>query len=145
MKRWERSVAVIAALVALALNVAASVELFIPPSTFGYSLVYTDGYRVASVDPQTAASRAGIVVGDRLDFTQSSLHDRIIGLEYQPPRLGERVSFDVRSTSHPSTKFIPSGVEGLGVTTVALTRVIRRAISGLPNPNGGAIQFLRDW
>jgi hypothetical protein len=140
MKRWERSVAVIAALVALALNVAASVELFIPPSTFGYSLVYTDGYRVASVDPQTAASRAGIVVGDRLDFTQSSLHDRIIGLEYQPPRLGERVSFDVRSTSHPSTKFIPSGVEGLRVTLVARPLTAAESKQAVFSPLGS---FLR--
>lgn len=102
MERWERLAALIAAAVALALNIAASIELFTPPSTFGYHLVYTEDNRVASVDPQTAAARAGIAVGDRLDFRGSSLHDRIVGLEYQPSRIGERVSFTVVRSRHPS-------------------------------------------
>jgi hypothetical protein len=97
VKPWERFSALIAAAVAIALNVAASVQLFTPPSTFGYRLVYAEGNRVAAVDPQTAAASAGIVLGDRLDFSDSTLHDRVVGLEYQPPLVGERITFHVRS------------------------------------------------
>jgi hypothetical protein len=97
VKPWERLSALIAAAVAIALNVAASVQLFTPPSTFGYRLVYAQGNRVAAVDPQTSAARAGIVLGDRLDFSESTLHDRVVGLEYQPPLVGERIAFHVRS------------------------------------------------
>ncbi len=97
VKPWERFSALIAAAVAIALNVAASVQLFTPPSTFGYRLVYAEGNRVAAVDPQTAAASAGILLGDRLDFSESTLHDRVIGLEYQPPLVGERTAFHVRS------------------------------------------------
>jgi hypothetical protein len=92
VKPWERLAALIAAAVAIALNVAASVQLFTPPSTLGYHLVYSDGNRVAAVDPETPAARAGIVVDDRLDFSRSTLHDRIVGLEYQPPLTGERIT-----------------------------------------------------
>jgi hypothetical protein len=113
MKSWERLAALFAAAVAIALNVAASVQLFTPPSTFGYRLVYTDGNRVVEVDPGTSAARAAIRAGDRLDFSRSSLHDRIVGLDYQPPVVGEQTSFSI---THPSTKFIPSGVEGLRMT-----------------------------
>ena len=95
VNRWERLTAFVAAAVAIALNVSASVELFTPPSTFGYRLVYTDGNRVAEVDPETSAARAGIVAGDHFDFTRSSLRDRILGMEYQPPRVGESTSFEV--------------------------------------------------
>ncbi|MGC1380858.1 MAG: hypothetical protein WA814_07515 [Candidatus Baltobacteraceae bacterium] len=91
----ERLVALLAAAVAIALNVAATVHLFAPPSTFGYHLTYTDGYHVTKVDPKTSAARAGIEVGDHVDFTGSKLHDRIIGLEYQPAYPGERVTFAV--------------------------------------------------
>ncbi len=91
----ERIAALLAVAVALVLNVAATVHLFAPPSTFGYHLIYTDGYRVTEVDPSTAAARAGIVVGDHLDFTGSSLHDRIIGLDYQPAYPREPVTFSV--------------------------------------------------
>lgn len=97
VKPWERFSALIAAAVAIALNVAASVQLFTPPSTFGYRLVYAEGNRVAAVDPQTAAASAGIVLGDRLDFSESTLHDRVVGLEYQPPLVGEHIAFHVRS------------------------------------------------
>jgi hypothetical protein len=95
VKPWERLVALIAAAIAIALNVAATVQIFTPPSTFGYHLVYTDGNRVAAVDPDTAAARAGIVAGDRLEFGQSSLHDRIVALDYQPPLPGEQITFRV--------------------------------------------------
>ncbi len=95
MQSWERLAALLAAAVAIALNVAASVQLFTPPSTFGYRLVYTDGNRVAEVDPGTSADRAAIRAGDRLDFSRSSLHDRIVGLDYQPPVAGERTTFDI--------------------------------------------------
>ncbi|HEY6326368.1 MAG TPA: hypothetical protein VIW73_07660 [Candidatus Cybelea sp.] len=100
MQSWERLAALFAAAVAIALNVAASVQLFTPPSTFGYRLIFTDGNRVAEVDPGTSAAHAAIRAGDRLDFSRSSLHDRIVGLDYQPPVAGERTSFDV---AHPST------------------------------------------
>jgi len=95
MKSGERFAALLAAAVAIALNVAATVQLFTPPSTFGYRIVYTDGNRVVGVDRGTSADRAGIRAGDRLDFSRSSLHDRIVGLEYQPPVAGERTTFDV--------------------------------------------------
>src|SRR5579863_6625511 len=105
MQSWERLAALFAAAVAIALNVAASAQLFTPPSTFGYRLIYTDGNRVAEVDPGTSAARAEIRVGDRLDFSRSSLHDRIVGLEYQPPLAGERTTFDVSpSTSLRMTR-----------------------------------------
>jgi hypothetical protein len=139
---WERSVALIAAAVALALNIAASVELFTPPSTFGYRLIYTDGDRVASVDPDTASAHAGIVAGDRLDFSQSSLHDRILGMEYQPPLVGERISFKVTPrwvtlTAGPLTAaetqqaiFSPLGsflrLAGFAYIVVALLILLRR-------------------
>src|ERR1700729_1898012 len=90
---WERFAALLAAVVALALNVAASVELFTPQSSFGYHLVYTSGNEVVKVDPNTSAARAGIAVGDHLDFTRSTLRDRIVGMDYQPALPGERVSF----------------------------------------------------
>ncbi len=92
---WQRYAAVLAGAVALALNVAAAVELFAPQTTFGYRLIYTKGFEVAIVDPETPASRAGIAAGDVLDFRNSTLHDRIVGLEYQPARPGERVAFVV--------------------------------------------------
>jgi hypothetical protein len=85
--------ALLAAAVALALNVAASVELFAPQTTFGYQLAYTNGFEVVGVDPGTSAARAGIAIGDHLDFRSSTLHDRIVGLEYQPARPGETVRF----------------------------------------------------
>ena len=93
LRPGERVAALLAAAMALALNVAATVQLFAPPTTFGYHLVYTDGNRVKTVDPETPAGRAGILPGDQLDFTKSTLHDRIVGLEYQPARIGESVRF----------------------------------------------------
>ncbi len=92
---WERLAALVATAVALALNVAASIQLFVPQSTFGYHLIYTNGFEVAAVDPGTSAARAGIAVGDHLDFTKSNLHDRIVGLSYQPALPGEAVTFSV--------------------------------------------------
>ncbi len=92
---WERIAAFAAAALAIALNVSASVQLFAPPTTFGYRLTYTEGYRVATVLPATAAARAGIAPGDHFDLTRSSLHDRIVALEYQPALPGERVTFTV--------------------------------------------------
>lgn len=90
---WERFAALLAAAVALALNVAAAIQLFVPQSTFGYDLIYTNGFEVATVDPATAAARAGIALGDHLDFTKSTLHDRVIGLSYQPALPGEAITF----------------------------------------------------
>lgn len=92
---FERFAALLAAAVALALNVAASIQLFEPQTTFGYDLIYTNGFEVATVDPATSAARAGIVLGDHLDFTRSSLHDRIVGLSYQPALPGEAVTLEV--------------------------------------------------
>lgn len=89
----ERFAALLAVVVALVLNVAAAVELFEPHSAFGYHLVYTSGFEVASVDPESPATQAGISPGDHLDFTASTLRDRLIGLEYMPVLPGERVSF----------------------------------------------------
>jgi hypothetical protein len=83
----------LAVAVALILNVAATVQLFSTQGTFGYELIYTDGFAVASVDAGTPAARAGIAAGDHLDFRQSSLHDRIIGLSYREPTPGETVTF----------------------------------------------------
>jgi hypothetical protein len=105
----ERVAVLIAAAIAVLLNVAASVQLFTPPSTFGYHLIYTNGNEVTAVDPQTAAARAGIRAGDRLDFSHSSLHDRIIGLEYQPALLGERISFTVFAGSEARPVTIAAG------------------------------------
>ena len=55
-----RFAAIVAAAIALALNVAASITLFEPQTTFGYRLVYTKGFEVAEVDSETSAARAGI-------------------------------------------------------------------------------------
>ncbi|HYL28049.1 MAG TPA: hypothetical protein VEW74_09460 [Candidatus Nitrosotalea sp.] len=90
---WERFAALLAAAVAVALNIAASVQLFVPQTTFGYRLVYTSGFEVAGVDAGTPAAAAGIATGDHLDFSRSKLRDRLIGLEYQPALPGEPVSF----------------------------------------------------
>lgn len=95
LRSWERFAALLAATVALALNIAAVVELFAPQTTFGYRLTYSKGFEVAQVDPETPAAAAGMVTGDQLDFRNSTLHDRLVGLEYQPARPGERVSFIV--------------------------------------------------
>ena len=92
---WETVAALVAAAAAIALNVAASVALFAPATTFGYRLTYTEGYRVVRVYPASPASRAGIEPGDLLDFTHSTLHDRIVALEYQHAQPGERVQFAV--------------------------------------------------
>ncbi len=51
--------------------------------------------RVAAVDPGTSAARAGIAVGDHLDFTKSNLHDRIVGISHRPALPGEAVTFSV--------------------------------------------------
>jgi hypothetical protein len=88
-----RFAALLAAAVALALNIAATVQLFAAQTTLGYDLVYTKGFEVASVDPQTPAARAGIAAGDYLDLTKSTGHDRIVGLLYQPALDGEPVHF----------------------------------------------------
>lgn len=109
VRSWERFAVLIAAAIALLLNVAASVQLFTPPSAFGYHLIYTDGNQVAAIDPATAATRAGIAAGDRLDFSRSSLHDRLIGLEYQPALLGERIRFDAVRNGKASPITIAAG------------------------------------
>jgi hypothetical protein len=90
---WGRVIALATGLIALALNVAATVVLFEPQATYGYQLVYTNGFEVAVVDPATPADRARVAPGDHLDFRKSTLHDRILGLAYEPARLGERVKF----------------------------------------------------
>jgi hypothetical protein len=99
LRPGERVAALLAAAMALALNVAATVQLFAPPTTFGYHLIYTDGHRVKTVDQRSPAGRAGILPGDQLDFTKSTLHDRIVGLEYQPARIGESVRFTLERDS----------------------------------------------
>lgn len=93
LSTWETFAALLAAAVALILNVAATVELFGTPGSFGYQLIYTDGFAVAAVDADTPAARAGIVPGDHLDFRRSTLHDRIVGLSYRAPAPGETVTF----------------------------------------------------
>ncbi len=95
LRSWERFAALLAASVALALNVAAAVALFTPQTTLGYRLIYTKGFEVAAVDPETPAARAGISAGDYLDFTESKVHDRIVGLLYQPALPGEPVHLTV--------------------------------------------------
>lgn len=95
LRPGERYTALLAALVALAFNVSASVELFTPQGSFGYDLAYTSGNEVVKVDNDTDAARAGIAPGDRLDFTRSSLHDRTVGLDYQPALPGERIGVRV--------------------------------------------------
>lgn len=101
----ERFAALLAVVVALVLNIAAAVELFEPHSSFGYYLVYTSGFEVARVDRDSPAAKAGIAPGDHLDFTASTLRDRLIGLEYMPALPGESLSFAlVRSgASRPVT------------------------------------------
>jgi GAF domain-containing protein len=101
----ERFAALLAVVVALVLNIAAAVELFEPQSAFGYQLVYTSGFEVASVDPESPAAKAGIAAGDHLDFTSSTLRDRLVGLAYMPVLPGERVSFELvaEGASRPVT------------------------------------------
>ncbi|MBV8345562.1 MAG: hypothetical protein JO190_11335 [Candidatus Eremiobacteraeota bacterium] len=125
MQSGERLAALFAAAVAIALNVAASIQLFTPPSTFGYRLVYTDGNRVAGVDPGTPAERAAIRPGDRLDFSRSSLHDRIVGLDYQPPVAGERTSFDISKRSKTLTATPLTAEEARHATASPLTSFLR--------------------
>lgn len=92
----------------MALNISASIELFQPQTTFGYRLTYTNGFEVAAVDPETAAARAGIVPGDRLDLRASHLHDRIVALEYRPAEPGERVAFVVVHAGHGRAVVVPA-------------------------------------
>jgi hypothetical protein len=127
MKSWERLAALAAAAVAIALNVAASVQLFTPPSTFGYRLIYTEGNRVAEVDAGTSADRAGIRAGDRLDFSRSSLHDRIVGLDYQPPVAGERTTFEVRARRTTLVATPLTAQEAENATFSPLTSFLRLA------------------
>jgi hypothetical protein len=91
----QRAAALFALAIALVLNIAASIELFAPKATFGYELTYTNGFEVTAVDRGSAAARAGIVVGDRLSFHRSTLHDRIVGLAYVTARPAEAVTFTV--------------------------------------------------
>ncbi len=93
LSSWETVVALLAAALALVLNIAATVEVFGTQATFGYRLIYTDGNAVAAVDPGTSAARAGVAAGDHLDFRDSSLHDRIVGLSYREPGPGEAATF----------------------------------------------------
>jgi hypothetical protein len=93
LSSWETFVALLAAALALILNVAATVEILGTQGSFGYRLIYTDGNAVAAVDAGTSAARAGITAGDRLEFHDSSLHDRIVGLSYREPAPGETVTF----------------------------------------------------
>lgn len=93
--------ALLAAVVALALNVAAAIELFAPQATFGFQLVYTSGFEVTAVDAGTPASRAGMVAGDHLDLAASSLRDRILTLDYKPARPGESINFVLLHAGRP--------------------------------------------
>ena len=149
-----RFAAVLAAAIALTLNVAATIQLFVPQTTFGYQLVYTRGFEVVAVDPDTPAARAGIAVGDYLDFTRSSLHDRIVGLSYQPALPGESVRFVVtgrngtrpivlragrltptessHALSSPLTPFIRlAGLAYIAIATIILLRRPSRMTYGL--------------
>ncbi len=108
LRSWERAAALFAAALAIALNVAASLALFVPQGTFGYRLIYANGFEVAAVDPDTSASSAGIVPGDHLDLRKSKLHDRILALDYQPPLPGERAAFVVVHAGHGRFVVIPA-------------------------------------
>lgn len=121
---WERFAAMLAATVALALNLAATVALFEPHTSFGYHLSYTNGFEVVAVDPATAATRAGIVPGDHLDFAKSSLRDRLVGLSYQPALPGETVTFRVVRP--------PNGGETVTLRAAPLTPAESRAALNSP-------------
>jgi hypothetical protein len=123
LRPGERVAALLAAAMALALNVAATTQLFAAPATFGYHLIYTDGNRVKTVEPDTPAARAGILPGDRLDFTGSAPHDRIVGLEYQPARAGESVRFTLirgAQTRVVTLHAVPLPARGAGRTQFAV-------------------------
>ncbi|HEX3671574.1 MAG TPA: hypothetical protein VHT92_07725 [Candidatus Cybelea sp.] len=107
---WERFVALLGAAIALALNVAAAIQLFAPQTTLGYRLIYTRGFEVAAVDPETPAARAGIAAGNYLDFTKSQLHDRIVGLLYQPATPGESVRVSVSAAPRAQMSATARGV-----------------------------------
>jgi hypothetical protein len=146
LQPWESVVALLAAAVAVALNITATIQLFAPASTFGYQLTYGARRHVESVDPGTAAARAGMVAGDHTDFTRSSLHDRIVGLGYQPSTPGESITFGLihngrerqvtlvsrRPTAAESAQAtfspLPSFLQlaGFAYIVVALTILLRR-------------------
>jgi hypothetical protein len=109
LQSWERFAALLAAAVALVLNIAATVELFAPQSTFGYRLIYTSGFEVAAVDADTSAARAGIATGDHFDFSKSTLHDRIVGLAYQPALRADAVTFLVLHEKRPRSVTLRAG------------------------------------
>ena len=88
-----RFAAVLAAAIALTLNIAATIQLFAPQTTFGYQLVYSKGFEVAEVNPGSPAARAGVVAGDYLDFRNSNFHDRLVGLLYVAARPNELIHF----------------------------------------------------
>lgn len=125
VRSWERLAALFATAVALALNLAACVELFEPQTTFGYQLIYTNGFEVAGVDPETAAARAGVAAGDHLDFTKSKLHDRIIGLAYQPARPGESVTFIIAGEKGRQRVTLRAGLLTPGESRQALLSPLR--------------------
>lgn len=110
LRSWERVAALLAAGIALALNVAAAAELFTPQATFGYQLIYTNGFEVTRVDAGTAAQRAGITPGDHLDFHNSSLHDRIVALAYRSAHPGEAVSFVLVHDGRPRALTLRAGL-----------------------------------
>jgi len=142
----ERFAALVAAAIALSLNVAAAIALFAPQTTFGYRLIYSKDFQVVAVDAGTAADRARIVAGDHLDFKQSRLHDRIVGLGYQLALVGEPARFVVvhggreRSLTLKAASVTPSESQealfsplasflrlaGFGYIVVALYVLLRR-------------------
>jgi len=87
LRPGERVAALLAAAMALALNVAATVQLFAAPTTFGYHLVYTDGNRVKTVDPKPPP--------DALEFcpaTSSTLPSRLCTIGLWDSNISRRAS-----------------------------------------------------
>lgn len=140
---WPRALLVFVAAAVFALNLAATVQLFAGDYSFGYDLTYVGNYRVERVYPGSPASDARIAPGDHLRFTESSLHDRVLGLDYARPRAGETIMLQVehggsartvtlgaRHISSAAEQLLPSAaiahLAGFAYIFVALAIVMRR-------------------